>query len=375
LGGQTLTWTWRNPLPTGNNLSGIAYGNGQFVAVGDNGTIVASADGVSWLRNESGTTNSFMGIAYGNGQFVAVGWDNPLSQAAIMTSTNGVDWLQRPSGAGPLYGITYGNGRFVAVGWRVVVTSFDGVNWLASSVDPISIVGTRLYGVAYGKGKLVAVGELNNLASDVYPLLLTSADGANWVENQWSGVFDMLHGITYGNGQFVAVGSYYNGANYPYTSEILTSTDGVNWVLRQSGITNGLSGIAFGNRLFVALGGGAILTSTDGATWSQRANAAAGYVDLSGVAYGNGHFVAVGQSGAILESGSLVTLSLTPAPGVGMLSLSLEGSTGLDYTIQMSTDLISWQTLTNITSVQPTTVILDRLPARSDRVFYRAVSE
>jgi hypothetical protein len=28
------TWTWRNPLPTGNGLSAIAYGNGQFVAVG-----------------------------------------------------------------------------------------------------------------------------------------------------------------------------------------------------------------------------------------------------------------------------------------------------------------------------------------------------
>jgi len=30
------SWTWRNPLPTGNNLNRIAYGNGQFVAVGSN---------------------------------------------------------------------------------------------------------------------------------------------------------------------------------------------------------------------------------------------------------------------------------------------------------------------------------------------------
>jgi hypothetical protein len=28
-------WTWRNPLPQGNSLFGIAYGNNQFVAVGD----------------------------------------------------------------------------------------------------------------------------------------------------------------------------------------------------------------------------------------------------------------------------------------------------------------------------------------------------
>jgi hypothetical protein len=24
------TWTWRNPLPTANDLFGISYGNGQF---------------------------------------------------------------------------------------------------------------------------------------------------------------------------------------------------------------------------------------------------------------------------------------------------------------------------------------------------------
>src|SRR5439155_24794641 len=41
------TWTWRNPLPTGNYLNGITYGNDQFVVVGDLGTIVTSADGTN----------------------------------------------------------------------------------------------------------------------------------------------------------------------------------------------------------------------------------------------------------------------------------------------------------------------------------------
>src|SRR5437763_5481011 len=38
------TWAWRNPLPTGNHLNGVAYRNGLFVAVGDVGTILTSAD-------------------------------------------------------------------------------------------------------------------------------------------------------------------------------------------------------------------------------------------------------------------------------------------------------------------------------------------
>src|SRR3989442_10445515 len=40
-------WTWRNPLPTGNYLNGITYGDDQFVALGDLGTIVTSAYGTN----------------------------------------------------------------------------------------------------------------------------------------------------------------------------------------------------------------------------------------------------------------------------------------------------------------------------------------
>src|SRR5262245_32690496 len=35
-------WTWRNPLPQGHCLFAVAYGNNQFVAVGDAGTIIQS---------------------------------------------------------------------------------------------------------------------------------------------------------------------------------------------------------------------------------------------------------------------------------------------------------------------------------------------
>ena len=40
-------WHWRNPLPTGNGLWGVTYGNGLFVAVGESGTILTSPDGAS----------------------------------------------------------------------------------------------------------------------------------------------------------------------------------------------------------------------------------------------------------------------------------------------------------------------------------------
>ena len=49
------TWIWRNPLPTGNNLSAITYGNGRFVAVGWNGTTLTSAEGINWVERRRGT--------------------------------------------------------------------------------------------------------------------------------------------------------------------------------------------------------------------------------------------------------------------------------------------------------------------------------
>src|SRR5262245_31447007 len=81
------TWTRRNPVPL-PTLSRSAYGNGQFVAVGSYGTIMTSIDGLSWGVRQSGTSKHLNGIAFGNGQFVAVGRD------AILTSTDGVNWIQ-----------------------------------------------------------------------------------------------------------------------------------------------------------------------------------------------------------------------------------------------------------------------------------------
>ena len=43
-----VTWVWRNPLPDGNLLNGIIYANGQFIAVGSEGTIITSTDGTGW---------------------------------------------------------------------------------------------------------------------------------------------------------------------------------------------------------------------------------------------------------------------------------------------------------------------------------------
>src|SRR5207249_1890527 len=126
-----VNWVLAGQPGTGTTLTGVVYGNGQFVAVGNKtellglgrpGRILTSADGVNWIPREPETTNQLYGIAYGNGQFVAAGGfrgpdPGPLREGTILTSTDGVNWTPRLSGTTiGLHAITYGNGQFVAVG-------------------------------------------------------------------------------------------------------------------------------------------------------------------------------------------------------------------------------------------------------------------
>ena len=109
-------------------LYGIAYGNGTFVVVGENGTILTSPDGVTWTIRTSGiSTPWLMGITYGNDTFVAVG-----CCATILTSNEGVTWKQRISGTSSgLYAVTYGNDTFVVVG-------SNGISLTILQSDPIT---------------------------------------------------------------------------------------------------------------------------------------------------------------------------------------------------------------------------------------------
>src|SRR5436309_2234050 len=98
------TWTQRNASAAGNRLDSITYGNGQFVAVGG-GNIVTSSDAVNWVVQQESSPSDRIdlndiglnGIAYGVGQFVAVGYrsSDPAYPSAILTSTDGTNWVHR----------------------------------------------------------------------------------------------------------------------------------------------------------------------------------------------------------------------------------------------------------------------------------------
>ena len=83
--------TWASPAPgTTNWLWGIAFGNNQFVAVGNAGTIVSSPDGLTWTNRLSVTDTRLLCIANGDNTFVAAGADGTVLQSDVVVSTQPV---------------------------------------------------------------------------------------------------------------------------------------------------------------------------------------------------------------------------------------------------------------------------------------------
>ena len=152
----TSAWNgsiWSKSSGTSKKLWDICYGNSNFIAVGDNGTILTSPEnGTSYATSSvsptwtsrSGTTNTLFDVIYENNIFMTVG-DN----GTILTSSDGTTWTTRSSGTTKkLSGITYGNSTFMIVGDSgTILTSSDGTTWTTRS----SGTTNNLSGVTYSK--------------------------------------------------------------------------------------------------------------------------------------------------------------------------------------------------------------------------------
>ena len=258
----------------------IIYGNGMFVAVGYNGGVMTSPDGVTWTNATAAASDSWKDIVYGNGLFVAVSMEG-----TVMTSPDGVTWTSRSSAeSNTWYSVTYGNGTFVAVstdGTNRVMTSPDGMAWTARSAS----IANSWYDVTYGNGLFVAVAAAGPNDNRV----MTSPDGITWT-NRTNAARNDWQSVTYGNGKFVAVGDTGSGNRAMY------SIDGITWYNGTSAADDNWYSVTYGKGLFVATSiDGTVMTSSNGMNWTSRTAAASNtWYDVT---YGNGVFVAVSQSG------------------------------------------------------------------------------
>jgi hypothetical protein len=208
--GDSVTWKAATAVNAGVALNGIAYGAGTYVVVGSGGYIATNTSGANnpanndptstiseiitgpWTPQTSGITQDLYGVAYVNGDFIAVG-----QQGKMLTSHDGITWTARNTGTGnDLWQVTYGAATYVAVGSSgTIISSADSAAWSKQTSPTTQALYTICFG---GNDTFVAAG---NSGAVIYS---TSGAEGSWTLTS-AGTSD-LYGITE-NGTFVAVGA------------------------------------------------------------------------------------------------------------------------------------------------------------------------
>lgn len=293
-------WVRANTPGTATLLA-VAEGNdGAFVTVGEGGTILASADGVSWNARDSGTGLTLRGVAGGSRGFVAVG-----DGGVILSSPDGEAWSARTSGTtGRLNAVTWTGERFVAVGAAggevlagLILVSVDGRTW--SDRTPAGV--RPLYGVAANGAQAMAVGWTGAVAE--------SPDGLTWFASSLGDVLQgcwfmlrpsFLYAVAGSQHRWVTVGLVV-GDQYPGSGVSLARHGGAGWscsVTELPPLQFKFRGVAATTSSYIAAGLGGIAESRDGLTWEPQWVAASPH--LYGIAVGRLRSVAVGDHGCIL---------------------------------------------------------------------------
>jgi len=358
------TWHPRSPLPTPETLYSITFGNGRFVAVGANGVIVTSTNGIDWTNVSSPTALRLNTVTFGANRFV-VGGDRGL----LLWSEDGKNWVNASvavnahiTAVGFGAGTNFSTGRFVAIGSTFGPSSTASINLISDSGTNWTVVASQgeqafyrsFRSIAFGHDRFVLSGE--NGVSTFY-----SSSGTSWFRVTG----DPQGPLAFGNGIFVAANGFIsttngttvfsrqsaNGANWTYqpfqpfepglglchgaTGFVAVgprrlaaqSSDGTNWTTaamleRDDGK---LWSVTFGNDVYVAVGdGGATFSSPDGTDWTRRSIGPSR--DLYSVFPADEGFVAAGVNGTIGTSSNGMHWTAFQAPTTNALRVALKGN-------------------------------------------------
>jgi hypothetical protein len=192
---------------SGQSMKDVIWSGTQFVAVGDDGNVLTSDDGINWtLRRFNIGFEQLNGVVWNGSQFVAVGGE-------ILTSPDGIIWTNRMTmgGTQTLRKVTWSGTQFVAVGNNAnIVTSPDGITWTTQTGH----IGGPMYDIAWSGSIYVAVQDTDT--GDI----VTSPDGITWTKvsvgiansGWWAVVWDGTKFLMVGDEGFVI--SSVNGTSW-----------------------------------------------------------------------------------------------------------------------------------------------------------------
>ncbi|TYQ16601.1 UNVERIFIED_CONTAM: copper amine oxidase-like protein [Acetivibrio alkalicellulosi] len=295
--------SWSKVLDTSNSITAVAWNGNLYVAVGNNGQIFISTNGVEWNKSKFVHSGNFTSIASNGHDFVAVD-----DKGIIIYSNDGENWTSiRADGYfGKLNSVFWDSNRFIITGdLGYVSSSKDLLKWtrLNSNLsinNPVGENTSLLRHMAYdGEYYYILLGRtgilktnftdywiqsysgmnLNNIVFyDGYLLGATSFGNVtvkNINSNSWepyTRVYNSNFSSIAWNGQrYVVTGGIINPNGSISSSGIWTSEDGLSWdCVHPESYT--LEGVIWDGKQFIAFGYKTIMRSTDGLVWETDTN-------------------------------------------------------------------------------------------------------
>ena len=303
-----------------NRLSGLPYPLGDviwdgeaFIAVGAGGTVLTSADGITWVAIESGTVADLDAVAFYGSDIYAVG-----DEIILQSTDHGASWTVKGRPAEAILQAVAVNSSQIVVGgyrrgWGTAITMISedrGDTWQAVDSWPNEI--GHMNDLVCRDGLFVA----STPGYEGFGAWVTvSSDGKLWNEvavsdeEEWA----VPHTIIHDGSQFILAGL--NGT-------VFTSPDGFNWTTLQTPVRDVYytSAASSGSKLVLAgkspcagmwlcsepFGVPLGLSSTDGGMTWELFNIDGNY-ESSGLAWGNGRFVSTGDDPQLDGEGSIYT--------------------------------------------------------------------
>ena len=189
------------------SLNAVATDGVTVVAVGDSGKIYRTTDGLAWNEvSASGVTDNLKGVSYlSSGNWVAVG-----NNGALLLSADGTNW-SRSTSVLPTLLRTATLRSVAAVGTTWVIVGDAGV--VMTSTDS-GASWTDYSSSIYGFPNLYAVNGSSTTSSSLTQFLIVGAsgtvysspNGSEWTQ-QSVGVSDDLYGLLGSATQYFAVGA------------------------------------------------------------------------------------------------------------------------------------------------------------------------